>query len=69
MTDLPKTIAISDPAFIARVARVSERRGDSTVTKTARDLIHERMIDLERNGDPAAATVPEGPQPKPGEAA
>lgn len=47
-------INIIDPILAARVERVQKGRGDNNITKTARTLLHERLLELEEKGDPAA---------------
>lgn len=62
-------IRLTDAALCARIERVGNRRGDVVNTKTVRDLLHERLLELEEHGDPAAltpaATATDPTPPKP----
>lgn len=52
MRAMTTAIRFEDKPLIQRIARVCEGRGDSNPTKTARDLLHERLLELESHGDP-----------------
>ena len=62
---MPTELRITDQPLLNRIERASERRHDATITKTARDLLHERLMELEANGDPAAAQPSESTHPAP----
>lgn len=62
--DIPGNLTISDSGFIARVHRIQKGRRDASTTKTLRDLAHERLLELEEHGDPAAIDTP-APVPQP----
>lgn len=60
---MPETIQLADQALISRIERVARGR-KAMASKTARDLLHERLLELEEHGDPAAVTQPDT-QPAP----
>jgi hypothetical protein len=68
-------LRFTDEALYDRVERVARGRGGNP-TKTARDLLHERLLELEQHGDPAAVAPASGqlvgngsvPSPTPGSA-
>lgn len=55
-------IRFIDQGLATRIRRVGGHRGDKTASKTVRDLLRERLMQLEIDGDPAALK----PSPAPG---
>jgi hypothetical protein len=51
-----KAILIEDASLLQQVEAVRDGRRDGTVTKTARDLIRERLTEIRVAGDPARVT-------------
>jgi hypothetical protein len=54
---MPATIVIRDPHIRRRVASIMKERHQKTLSKTARDLILERLVTLEKP-QPAAPAGP-----------
>jgi hypothetical protein len=76
----PVRLVIYDEPTIRRIRRLAEGRGIKRLTRAAREMLHERLRDLEEHGDPLAlkrtkpdATTPPGrsgakgvsPEPQP----
>lgn len=50
----PVGLAIRDKSLIRRLERVRKSRGHSTCQDTIRELVGERLFEIENHGDPAA---------------
>lgn len=48
-------VLIEDAGLLTQAHRIGSRRGDTTTAKTVRDLLRERLTQLELTGDPTAA--------------
>ena len=49
-------IRITDANLHERLSRVAAARGGQTIGRVVRDLLHERLLDMDQHGDPAAIT-------------
>lgn len=57
MEDTQSEIRIADPALCRRIDRIQAARGDKTRTRTARDLLIERLAQIE-DRQPAPDVTP-----------
>lgn len=49
---IPTSMLIEDAALIREVSRIQKQRKDATVTKTAKDLLREKLTEIRLQGDP-----------------
>lgn len=48
------SIMLSDESLLLLLERIQRSRKDGTITKTAKDLLRERIVQIQETGDPAA---------------
>lgn len=53
------SILIQDESLLVLLERIQRSRKDGTITKTAKDLLRERITQIHEKGDPAAVQPPE----------
>lgn len=51
------TVILNDQTLIGPATEIGKRRGDKAVAKTIRDLLRERIVEIQVKGDPHAPDV------------
>jgi hypothetical protein len=62
-------VLLEDRDLLESAARVGQGRGNNTLAKTVRDLLRERLIELQIKGDPLAIRPEPDAATKPARAA
>jgi hypothetical protein len=56
---MPTSILIQDESLLLQIEQVRLGRKDGTVTKTAKDLLREKIIEIQKDGDRMAVPEPD----------